>query len=86
MSPSKNAEKLPDIKNDNELDLLVIHEKGITYEVPAALIASLKNYYEHYPSVNRWYENLEAEKKKIVTCRDRINEVFPINDAGFMVQ
>ena len=86
MSPSTNAENLLELKDDNELDFLLIHEKGITYEVPAALIASLKNYYEHYPSVKSWYENLEAEKKKIVTCRDRINEIFPINDAGFMVQ
>jgi len=43
MSPSTNAEKLLELKNDNELDFLLIHEKGITYEVPAALIASLKN-------------------------------------------
>ena len=86
MSPSTNAENLLRLKNDDELDFLVIHEKGITYEVPAALIASLKNYYEQYPSVNRWYDSLGSEDKKMVSRRDVMNDIFPINDAGFMVQ
>ena len=86
MSPSTNAEKLLELKNDNELDFLLIHEKGITYEVPAALIAGLKNHYQTYPSVNSWYESLDKEKKKMVSRRDVMNDIFPINDAGFMVQ
>ncbi|HYK47364.1 MAG TPA: hypothetical protein VEV83_19440 [Parafilimonas sp.] len=86
MSPSTNAENLLKLNNDNELDFLVIHERGITYEVPAPFIASLKNSYARYPSVNSWYDSLDAEKKQIVSRRDLINEIFPINDAGFMVQ
>ena len=86
MSPSANGENLLKLKNDDELDFLVIHEKGISYEVPAALIAGLKNYYQHYPSVNSWYESLDKEKKKMVSRRDVMNDIFPINDAGFMVQ
>jgi hypothetical protein len=54
--------------------------------VPAALIGSLKNYYEQYPSVKSWYDSLVSEEKKMVSRRDVMNEIFPINDGGFMVQ
>ena len=86
MTPSTNAENLLKLKNDTELDFLLVHEKGISYEVPAALMGSLKSYYEHYPSVNSWYDSLDAEKKKLVSRRDVMNDIFPINDGGFMVQ
>ena len=86
MSQSRKSGNTLELRYDKKFDFFVLHEKGITYDVPAALVDNLKKFYSDYPSIGDWYSSLDTEKQKMVTRRDMLNDIFPINDAGFMVQ